>query len=84
MPFVVDLMENKVFQARYERGLAEGEAKGKAEGELKVLQAQMNKRFGELPRWAQERLERATTEQLETWSLKLLDAATLEEVLGKN
>jgi hypothetical protein len=80
MPFVVDLMENKVFQARYESGLAEGEARG----ELKVLRAQLNKRFGELPAWAQERLERASAEQLETWSLKLLDAASLDEALGRN
>ena len=56
MPFVVDLMENEVFRERYERGLAEG----KAEGELKVLRAQLNKRFGELPAWAQERLGRRT------------------------
>jgi hypothetical protein len=96
MPFVVDLMENKVFQARYESGLAEGEARGRVEGEargraegevrgeLKVLRAQLNKRFGELPAWAQERLERASAEQLDTWGLKLLDAASLDEALGRN
>jgi hypothetical protein len=28
MPFVVDLMENRIFRQRYERGLAEGEARG--------------------------------------------------------
>jgi hypothetical protein len=88
MPFVVDLMENKVFQARYESGLAEGEARGRVEGEvrgeLKVLRAQLNKRFGELPAWAQERLERASAGQLDMWSLKLLDAASLDEALGRN
>ncbi len=84
MPFVVDLMENEVFRARYERGLAEGEAKGEAKGELKVLRAMLNKRFGDLPAWAQERMEQASTDQLETWSLRLLDAASLDEVLGRN
>ena len=84
MPFVVDLMENKVFQERYERGLAEGRAEGEVTGELKVIRALLNKRFGELPVWAQERLDRATAGQLETWSTNLLDAASLEEALGRN
>jgi hypothetical protein len=92
MPFVVDLMENEVFRERYERGLAEGEAKGEAKGEargeakgeLKVLRAQLTKRFGELPQWAEECLERASVEQLDAWSLNLLDAASLDEALGRN
>jgi hypothetical protein len=56
-------MENEVFRQSYERGLAEGSAKGKAEGELKVLRAQLGKHFGESTPWAQERLERASVEQ---------------------
>jgi hypothetical protein len=76
MPLVVDLMENEVFRERYERGLAEGEAK--------VLRAMLNKRFGELQAWAQERLERASVEQQDDWSLKLLDAGSLDEALGRN
>lgn len=92
MPFVIDLMENKIYRARYERGLAEGEAKGRAEGEakgraegeLRVLRALLTKRFGRLPAWARKRLESATTSQLESWSLKLLDAKTLEDVLHES
>jgi predicted transposase YdaD len=91
MPFVIDLMENRIYRKRYERGLAEGRAeglakglaKGLAEGELKVLRAQLKRRFGRLPVWAQKRLDRATAEQIEAWSLKLLDAGKLEDVLGK-
>ena len=86
MPFVVDLMENKIFRDRYERGLAEGKAEGRAEGrvegELKLLQVQLNKRFGGLPAWAQQQVETATSEQIEAWSLKVLDAKTLEDVFG--
>ena len=33
MAFVIDLMENRVARQRYERGLAEGEAKAVARGE---------------------------------------------------
>ena len=75
MPFVVDLMENEIFRKRYERGVAQGE--------LKTLQAQLKKRFGRLPVWAQKRLDEATTEQIESWTLKVLDARKLEDVLGK-
>jgi predicted transposase YdaD len=99
MPFVVDLMENKVFQARYRQGVAEGEAKGRVEGEAKgrvegeakgraqgearMLRGQLERRFGSLPPWAQERLAGAATEQIEAWGLTLLDAETLEEVFGQ-
>jgi hypothetical protein len=79
MPFVVDLMENKIYRARYERGLAAG----RTEGRLETLRLLLKKRFGRLPAWAQKRLDGATTEQLETWTLKVLDASTLEDVLGK-
>jgi len=61
------------------RGLADG----RAEGERKVLRAQLKKRFGRLPVWAQKQLDEATAEQIEAWSLKLLDARKLEDVLGK-
>jgi hypothetical protein len=52
-------------------------------GERKVLQAQLKKRFGRLSAWAQTRLEEATVEQIEAWSLKLLHAKKLEDVIGK-
>lgn len=83
MSFVIDLTENKIFQNRYQRGLAEGEARGELKGELKVIRTQLTKRFGRLPAWARKRLDSATTEQLDSWSLKLLDAKTLEGVIGK-
>jgi predicted transposase YdaD len=87
MPFVVDLMDNVIFRERYERGVAEGRAEGLSEGEAKgraeVLQTLLTKRFGKLPAWAQERLAGATKEQIESWTLDLLDAQTLEAALGR-
>ena len=79
IPFVIDLMENRIYRNRHERGLADG----RAEGERKVLRAQLKKLFGRLPVWPQKRLDEATAEQIEGWSLKLLDAGKLEDVLGK-
>jgi len=38
------------------------------------------RRFGPLPDWVDERLRRASIEQLETWGDRVLDAAKLSEV----
>lgn len=43
-------------------------------GEVLVLQRQLTKRFGPLSDWALTKLTTATTEQLENWSEKILDA----------
>ena len=99
MPFEIDVMENEILRELYEKGLtegeargeargraegrAEGEARGKAIGEANVLRTQMEKRFGPLPGWARGRLESATTQQIETWTLAVLDARTLEDVFGQ-
>lgn len=78
--FVIDLMENRIYRNRYERGVADG----RAESAVKVLRALLKKRFGRLPVWAQKRLDEATAEHVETWSLKVLDARKVEDVLGKH
>jgi hypothetical protein len=41
-------------------------------------------KFGKLPKWVDERLQEATSVQIERWSIKILTADTLEGVLGKN
>jgi hypothetical protein len=53
---------------------------GLREGEQKILLRQLNKRFGDLPRWAQQRLRKAQPEQLERWGEAMLDAKKLEAV----
>ncbi|MFO7641893.1 MAG: DUF4351 domain-containing protein [Candidatus Competibacteraceae bacterium] len=54
----------------------------KQEGEAALLRRQLARRFGTLPAWADEHLARASIEELETWGDRVLDAATLIEVLG--
>jgi predicted transposase YdaD len=87
MPFVIDLMENEFYREAFEKGYKRAEEQGRAkwrvEAELKILHGLLTHRFGRLPLWARKRLESATTRQLEAWSLKLLDAKKLEDVLGK-
>ncbi len=63
-------------------GRVEGIEQGRAEGFRRLLQRQLEARFGMLPEWATQRLASAAEEQLQDWALRLLDARTLEAVLG--
>ena len=59
-------------------------AKGKLEGKLETLSTlltrQLNKRFGPLSIETSQRLQLATSEQLECWADRILDAPTLAAV----
>jgi hypothetical protein len=48
-----------------------------------MLRRQLKAKFHSVPKWANERLDAATSEQIERWSTKILRAETLEGVLGK-
>ena len=61
-----------------EQGIAEGKQTGKQQ----MLRAQLVRRFGEIPAWAISRLSDASIELLDRWSLRLLDAARLEDVFA--
>ena len=62
------------------RGRAEGEAKGRAEGKAAMLTRMLERRFGELPGWAHERIHLADDTQLDLWADTLFDARALGEV----
>jgi predicted transposase YdaD len=61
-------------------GVARGKAEGRQEGEQVLLQKLLTKRFGPLPAEVLEQLACASTEQIETWADRVLDAASLDEV----
>jgi len=63
-------------------GRLEGRLEGRQEGEVLLLRRLLIRRFGPLPPWAEERLAQASAEQVETWGDRVLEAATLTEVLG--
>jgi len=73
-------------QQGLQQGLLEGEQRGEQRGrqlgEAGLLLRQLERRFGVLPGWARERVVAADTVVMEEWGLRLLDAATLEEVLA--
>lgn len=66
------------------QGKKEGQEKGIQIGHAGMLQRQLTHRFGSLPQTLQDRLRQATPKQLETWSLNLLDASSLEQVFQEN
>ncbi|SHI27121.1 DUF4351 domain-containing protein [Pollutimonas bauzanensis] len=53
---------------------------GQQEGVANMLERQMTRKFGSLPESVRQRLRQASAEQLEAWSLNVLDAAHLEDV----
>ncbi len=63
-----------------QRGQQEGRAEGRVEGQAELLARLLTKRFGPLSAEIQDRLNQATTDQLERWGERLLDADALDDV----
>jgi predicted transposase YdaD len=63
-------------------GLAEGLAEGEAKAKGSTLQRLLLRRFGPLPSWAEERIETASIMELDRWLDGVLDASSLEGLLG--
>ncbi len=74
MPILTDIREHYLYQ--------DGVAQGVQQGELTVLRRQIEKRFGSIPASVQERLRQLSAQELEDLSVRLLDAKTIEELLG--
>ena len=64
-----------------QEGRLEGRREGHREGAVALLTRQLERRFGTLPDTARHRIAAADVADLEEWSLRLLDAHTLEEVM---
>ena len=62
--------------------LLEGRQEGRQEGEAALLLRLLERRFGPLPDWAKDRIASADTVALEEWGVRVLDAGSLETVLG--
>lgn len=76
----------QIFAEIFERYTQRGELRGIQIGEQRsklILQKQLEKRFGVLPSWVVSRLEQATSQQLEDWSLQIFDASCLEDIFNK-
>ena len=54
--------------------------RGRQEGRVEQLLAQLHHRFGEPPEELRSRLVGARVEELDAWAIRLLDAKTIAEV----
>jgi predicted transposase YdaD len=63
-------------------GRTEGRAEGRAQGAARLLVRQLGRRFGAVPDGVRKRIDAASLEQLEAWSDRVLDAATLDDVFS--
>ncbi|WP_432383004.1 DUF4351 domain-containing protein [Duganella sp. P38] len=64
-----------------EQGIERGLERGRREGALALLERQLTRCFGPLPKTARSKLAKANLAQLETWSDALPDATSLRDVL---
>jgi|SRR5580658_3977625 hypothetical protein len=93
MPIDLDIREHEVLgpmiieaelQAELKgerKGELKGELKGERKGELTVLRRLIEKRFGAIPSWAAEQLDRRSTAELEELSVRVLDAPSIEDLM---
>jgi hypothetical protein len=65
-----------------EKGIEQGIEQGMQRGQAHVLARQLTYRFGDLPAWVRERLDKACADELEAWAESVLSADSFEAVLG--
>lgn len=59
----------------------EGIKQGELIGETKLLHKVLTKRFGELPEWAEVKISKANSDQIESWAEQIFTAESLEDLL---
>lgn len=72
--------EQEILAEGIEQGVEKGIEKGIHQGESVLLRRQLERRFGSLPSWVNEKITQASRSDLEQWGVNVLDSQTLEEV----
>ena len=67
---LVDLAKQEVIQMSERKGVTT------------ILSRQLQCRFKNIPAWTQDKIAQADRPTLETWSLRVLDAQSLDDVFG--
>ena len=77
--------EDTAMLAQYikDKGFQEGEIKGEIKGRRIILERLLVRRFGPLPEWGCGQLECATSEQLDRWIDRVLEADSVQAVLAE-
>jgi predicted transposase YdaD len=80
MPITESIMTHGLIGPMIRKARKEGREEGMQQGELTLLRRQIEKRFGPIPGWAQERLNGLSAPQLENLGERLLDSTSLEQL----
>jgi hypothetical protein len=83
MPIMHDILDHEVIGPAIKQGIERGLQEGILRGEMLVLRRLIEKRFGALPTWADERLAQLSLAELDDLSLRVLDAASLDDLLPR-
>jgi hypothetical protein len=81
MPVTESMLDHDLLGPVYKKGLEEGRQEGRQEGELSLLRRQIAKRFGPLPAWLEERLQRCSVRELEEVSDRVPDVGSLADLV---
>ena len=68
--------------SRERRAIEQGVQQGILQGEASLLRRMLKRRFTQLPGWVEERLAKASHEELESWADRVIEAEALEEVFA--
>lgn len=79
-----DMWDSSTGREIFEAGEARGEARGLIVGERRIFIRILERRFGPLPMRARAQVERADAEQIEAWTDRLDEVATLTALLGED
>ena len=82
MPLEMTIENNSYLRKLYEAE-KRAEERGELRGQQRLLRQLLEDRFGELPAWAEKKLEAANTAAMEEWTLRVLEAERLEDVIPK-
>ncbi len=79
-----EVQEMKMSMAEWwkKEGLEEGRKQGVKQGEASLLKRLLRRRFDRLPRSIDQRLDQASSQELEGWADRVLDAERLEDVFS--
>src|SRR5690606_27510036 len=73
---------NEVAMSLRKQWIEEGREEGRAEGRAEVLLKLLQLKFGALPESAEEKVRRASLEELDRWAERVLSAQSLEDTLA--
>ncbi len=62
------------------KGMDLGRQEGREEEAVRVLRRLLTRRFGLLPEWVESKLSQASTDTLELWAERVLDAETVDAI----